>query len=71
MKTLLKPAKLNTGDTIATITLSWGGAGLYPERYQIGKRRLEEIFGLHVVETAMPHGHRNGYIRTRKLALLT
>ena len=52
MKTLLKPAKLNTGDTIATITLSWGGAGLYPERYQIGKRRLEEIFGLHVVETS-------------------
>lgn len=51
MHTLIKPNKLSHGDTIATITLSWGGAGLFPYRYEVGKRRLEDIFGLKVVET--------------------
>ena len=51
MRTLIKPNKLTSGDTIATITLSWGGAGLFQYRYEIGKRRLYDIFGLNVVET--------------------
>ena len=51
MRTLIKPNKLTHGDTIATITLSWGGAGLFSYRYEVGKRRLENIFGLKVVET--------------------
>ncbi|MDL2219187.1 LD-carboxypeptidase [Ruminococcaceae bacterium OttesenSCG-928-O06] len=55
MKPLIKPPRLVRGDTIATVSLSWGGAGdediLW--RYHQGKRRLEEVFGLHVVE--MPH----------------
>lgn len=52
---LIKPPKLNKGDKVATVSLSWGGAGdpnILP-RYQIGKKRLEEQFGLSVVE--MPH----------------
>jgi muramoyltetrapeptide carboxypeptidase LdcA involved in peptidoglycan recycling len=52
---LIKPARLCPGDKVATVSLSWGGAGdshlLW--RYQVGKKRLEEEFGLTVVE--MPH----------------
>ena len=52
---LIKPKRLKPGDKVATISLSWGGAGdtdiLW--RYEIGKKRLEEEFGLEVVE--MPH----------------
>ncbi|MDF2943858.1 MAG: peptidase LD-carboxypeptidase [Herbinix sp.] len=55
MKELIKPQKLNIGDKVATVSLSWGGAGddqlLW--RYQQGKERLQSIFGLEVVE--MPH----------------
>ncbi|WFA07702.1 S66 peptidase family protein [Tissierella sp. Yu-01] len=49
---LISPNKLQAGDTVATVSLSWGGAGdkdlLW--RYQVGKQRLEEVFGLKVVE---------------------
>ena len=48
---MLKPHHLNQGDTVATISLSWGGAGDIPHRYQAGKRQIEETFGLKVVET--------------------
>ena len=51
MQTLIKPNKLTPGDTIAAVTLSWGGAGLFPDRYEIGKRRLNDIFGLNAVAT--------------------
>ncbi len=50
---MIKPPKLNKGDKIATISLSWGGAGDMPHRYQAGKQQLQETFGLEVVET--PH----------------
>lgn len=52
MLNLIKPKKLNRGDKVATVSLSWGGAG-DPDllwRYEQGKKRLEEIFGLSVVE---------------------
>lgn len=52
MLNLLKPVKLKPGDKVATLSLSWGGAG-DPEflwRYNLGKKRLEEEFGLEVVE---------------------
>lgn len=55
METLMKPQKLKPGDKVATLSLSWGGAG-DPEilwRYQIAKERLETLFGLEIVE--MPH----------------
>lgn len=52
MQKLIKPQKLNRGDKIATVSLSWGGAGdtdlLW--RYNLGKKRLQEQFGLEVVE---------------------
>lgn len=52
---LVKPQKLNKGDKVATVSLSWGGAGdediLW--RYYQGKARLLQLFGLEVVE--MPH----------------
>ncbi len=52
MLNLVKPQRLNRGDKIATVSLSWGGAGdtdlLW--RYNLGKKRLQEQFGLEVVE---------------------
>ncbi len=52
MTKLIKPPRLRAGDTVATVSLSWGGAGdedlLW--RYQLGKQRLERQFGLKVVE---------------------
>ena len=48
----MKPQKLNPGDKVATVSLSWGGAGdsdiLW--RYNVGKKRLEDEFGLNVIE---------------------
>jgi muramoyltetrapeptide carboxypeptidase LdcA involved in peptidoglycan recycling len=48
---LIKPACLHAGDTVAAVTLSWGGAGTFPHRYEAGKRQLQETFGLKVIET--------------------
>lgn len=52
MLKLIKPKKLYKGDKIATVSPSWGGAGdkdlLW--RYEQGKKRLEDVFGLQVVE---------------------
>ena len=52
---LIKPSMLKKGDKVATVSLSWGGAGDpgIRERYEIGKKRLKDDFGLEVVE--MPH----------------
>lgn len=49
---LNKPKKLNKGDKVATVSLSWGGAGDEETlwRYNQGKERLENLFGLKVVE---------------------
>jgi len=48
---MLKPPKLQPGDTVAAISLSWGGAHTFPHRYLAGKKQLEETFDLHVVES--------------------
>ena len=55
MLKLKKPPALKAGDTVATVSLSWGGAGdeELRWRYEQGKQRLEEVFQLRVVE--MPH----------------
>ena len=54
MKTaMMKSEKLQPGDKVATVSLSWGGPGAFPYRYEAGKRQLEEEFGVTVVE--MPH----------------
>ena len=47
---LIKPKQLRPGDCIAAVTLSWGGAALFPQRYAAGKRQLEDEFGVRVVE---------------------
>lgn len=52
MLNLIKPSALKRGDKIATVSLSWGGAGdkeiLW--RYNQGKKRLQEEFGFEVIE---------------------
>ena len=53
MKELIIPKKLNEGDTVAFISISGGRAGdpdMLP-RYETGKKRFEEIFGVNVIET--------------------
>lgn len=55
MKELIVPKKLRIGDTVAFISISGGRAGDADmlKRYETGKKRFEEIFGVHVIET--PH----------------
>lgn len=52
---MLKPERLKKGDTIAIVSLSWGGLGDEEtiHRYYLAKDRLENIFGLKV--KTMPH----------------
>jgi muramoyltetrapeptide carboxypeptidase LdcA involved in peptidoglycan recycling len=49
---LIIPPQLVPGDTVAAVSLSWGGAGdpAYHPRYQAGVLALEKNFGLRVVE---------------------
>jgi len=54
---MIKPRKLNSGDKIATVSLSWGGPSIFPHRYQVGVQQLEKEFGLEVVE--MPNTLRD------------
>jgi len=50
---LFKPKKLERGDKVAAISMSWGGPGTFPHRYEAGKQQLQEALGVTVVET--PH----------------
>lgn len=50
---LIKPRKISAGDTLAAVTLSWGGPGAFPYRYEAGKKQLQDALGVQVVE--MPH----------------
>lgn len=52
MPPLSKPRHLIAGDTIATVSPSWGGPGTFPQRYAAGKAHLEQVFGVKVVEMA-------------------
>jgi len=54
---MIKPRKLQPGDKVATVSLSWGGPGTFPHRYEAGKQQLQNEFGLTVVE--MPHTLRD------------
>jgi muramoyltetrapeptide carboxypeptidase LdcA involved in peptidoglycan recycling len=49
---LLRPPALAPGDRLAAVTLSWGGPGTFPSRYEAGVRQLETTFGVGVVEMA-------------------
>lgn len=48
---MIKPKKLNVGDTVAIVSLSGGIAGeeVFKHRYELGKKRLEEVFGLKTI----------------------
>src|SRR5688572_25192737 len=57
IKRMIKPRKLNPGDKIATVSLSWGGPSVFPHRYQIGVQQLKDEFRLQVME--MPNTLRD------------
>ena len=48
---MIIPKKLKKGDTVAIVSLSsgMGGEKEFYHRYELGKKRLEDIFGLNVV----------------------
>lgn len=50
MQKLIKPKRLEKGNKVAAVTLSWGGPGRHKHRYLAGKRVIEEKLGLKVVE---------------------
>ena len=52
---MIKPEKLNRGDKVAMVSLSWGGLGdtKFKHKFYIAKKRLEDEFGLELFE--MPH----------------
>jgi muramoyltetrapeptide carboxypeptidase LdcA involved in peptidoglycan recycling len=50
---LIKPKRLQVGDTVAAISLSSGLAGRFPQAYETAKKNLEDIYGLKVIST--PH----------------
>jgi muramoyltetrapeptide carboxypeptidase LdcA involved in peptidoglycan recycling len=52
MPQLIRPKCLVPGDTIATVSPSWGGPAAFPQRYVAGKAQLEQAFGVRVVEMA-------------------
>ena len=52
MKPLIKPRILKENDLVATVSLSWGGAGLLRERYERGKKQFENAFGVKIIEMA-------------------
>ena len=54
---MIKPKKLQPGDIVAAISLSWGGPGTFPHRYEAGKGQLQKEFDLKVIET--PHALRD------------
>lgn len=53
MKELIVPKKIQQGDTVAFISLSGGRAGDADmrQRYDIGKKRFEELYQVQVIET--------------------
>lgn len=45
-----KPHRLSQGDTVAIISPSWGGPGIFPHIYENGLKVLREEFGLVIKE---------------------
>jgi muramoyltetrapeptide carboxypeptidase LdcA involved in peptidoglycan recycling len=48
---MIKPPKINPDDRVAAVSLSSGGPGAIPHRYEIGKRQFEQEFGVELVAT--------------------
>ncbi len=53
MKDLIKPKALKEGDKVAVVSLSWGGASVFPYRYEQSKKQFETAFDVKIVEA--PH----------------
>src|SRR3989344_6316563 len=51
MEKLIKPKRLQEGDTVALITLSGAGAFNFPQRYEIGKKQIQKSLKLKIEET--------------------
>lgn len=51
MKKLTRPNKLQKGDKVAAISLSWGGPGTIPSKYNYGVRQLEDLLDVEVTPT--------------------
>jgi muramoyltetrapeptide carboxypeptidase LdcA involved in peptidoglycan recycling len=53
---MIKPKKLSRGDTVAIVSLSSGLAGdkLFKHRYELGKKSLEDVYGLKLLLCLMP-----------------
>ena len=68
---MIKPKKLNKGDMVAIVSLSSGTAGdkLFKHRYEQGKKRIEEVFGLKVI--TMPNAWSGLYLLTALLNSLS
>ncbi|WP_041397631.1 S66 family peptidase [Spirochaeta africana] len=47
---MIKPQRLQSGDTIALVSPSWGGPSYFPDVFDNGVRCLQEDFGLRVRE---------------------
>ncbi|MDD2324485.1 MAG: LD-carboxypeptidase [Alphaproteobacteria bacterium] len=50
LKNLVRPRCLQAGDLVAAVSLSWGGAAIFPHRYETGKSQFEQAYGIRVVE---------------------
>lgn len=46
----VKPQRLRTGDTVAVVSTSWGGAHVYPHVFDQGLAVLKDRFGLRIKE---------------------
>jgi muramoyltetrapeptide carboxypeptidase LdcA involved in peptidoglycan recycling len=53
---LVRPARLRPGARVATVSLSWGGPGAFPNRYRVGVQQFRSAFDVEVV--AMPNALR-------------
>lgn len=69
MKDLIKPEALKRGDKIATISLSWGGAGELLQRYEYGKSSFRRYLGWKLLKLKMTYNLRIGFIITQKHVL--
>ncbi|NRA64004.1 MAG: LD-carboxypeptidase [Pseudobacteriovorax sp.] len=50
---MIRPKALKEGDTVAAVSMSWGGPEAVPHRFERGKKQLEEEFGWNLI--AMEH----------------
>ena len=53
---MIKPPKLQPGDTVGIVSPSWGGAGLFPHRVELGVNYLKNLgFNVKIGTHALNH----------------